>query len=155
LSSGKRKPPPNLDRPYQIEAIDNVISGFRTADRGQLVMACGTGKTFICLWVKERLKAKRTLVLVPSLGLLSQILNDWTFAAREQFDALCVCSDQTVNRREEDEAISLVSDLPFPVSSDVTEIARFLKQESDQVIFSTYQSSPLIAEDRKSSCASV
>ena len=155
MSSGKRKPPPNLDRPYQIEAIDNVISGFRTADRGQLVMACGTGKTFICLWVKERLKAKRTLVLVPSLGLLSQILNDWTFAAREQFDALCVCSDQTVNRREEDEAISLVSDLPFPVSSDVTEIARFLKQESDQVIFSTYQSSPLIAEDRKSSCASV
>jgi predicted helicase len=49
--------------------------------------------------------------------LLSQILNDWTFAARDKFDALCVCSDQTVNRREEDEAISLVSDLPFPVSS--------------------------------------
>src|SRR4029077_9487783 len=111
LSVGKRKPPPG-PRVYQIEAIENVISGFRTADRGQLVMACGTGKTFVCLWVKERLKAKRTLVLVPSLGLLSQILNDWTFAAREQFDALCVCSDQTVNRREDDEAISLVSDLP-------------------------------------------
>ena len=148
LSVGKRKPPPE-PRPHQIEAIDNVISGFRTADRGQLVMACGTGKTFVCLWVKERLKAKRTLVLVPSLGLLSQILNDWTFAAREQFDALCVCSDQTVNRREEDEAISLVSDLPFPVSSDVTEIAHFLKQDSDQVIFSTYQSSPLIAQAQK------
>jgi predicted helicase len=78
--------------------------------------------------------------------LLSQILNDWTFAAREQFDALCVCSDQTVNRREEDEAISLVSELPFPVSNDVAEIAHFLKQDSDQVIFSTYQSSPLVAE---------
>ena len=127
LSLGKRKPPPDLDRPHQIEAIDNVISGFRTADRGQLVMACGTGKTFVCLWVKERLKAKRTLVLVPSLGLLSQTLNEWTFAAREQFDALCVCSDQTVNRREEDEAISLVSDLPFPVSSDVREIARLFE----------------------------
>jgi superfamily II DNA or RNA helicase len=148
LSVGKRKPPPE-PRVYQIEAIENVISGFRTADRGQLVMACGTGKTFVCLWVKERLKAKRTLVLVPSLGLLSQILNDWTFAAREQFDALCVCSDQTVNRREEDEAISLVSDLPFPVSSDVAEIAHFLKHDSDQVIFSTYQSSPLIAEAQK------
>ena len=150
LSVGKRKPPPE-PRPYQIEAIDNVISGFRTADRGQLVMACGTGKTVVCLWVKERLKAKRTLVLVPSLGLLSQILNDWTFAAREEFDALCVCSDQTVNRREEDEAISLVSELPFPVydRSDVEEIANFLKRDSDQVIFSTYQSSPLIAEVQK------
>ena len=148
LSVGKRKPPPE-PRPHQIEAIDNVISGFQATDRGQLVMACGTGKTFVCLWVKERLKAKRTLVLVPSLGLLSQILNDWTFAAREQFDALCVCSDQTVNRREEDEAISLVSDLPFPVSSDVAEIGDFLKHDSDQVIFSTYQSSPLIAEAQK------
>ena len=118
LSVGKRKPPPE-PYPYQIEAIENVISGFRTADRGQLVMACGTGKTFVCLWVKERLQAKRTLVLVPSLGLLSQILNDWTFAAREQFDALCVCSDQTVNRREEDEAISSVADLSFPVYDQV------------------------------------
>ena len=122
---------------------------FRAAARGQLVMACGTGKTFVCLWVKERLKAKRTLVLVPSLGLLSQTLNEWTFAAEIKFDALCVCSDQTVNRREEDEAISLVSDLPFPVSSDVEEIAHFLKRDSDQVIFSTYQSSPLIAQAQK------
>ena len=82
LSVGKRKPPPD-PRPHQIEAVENVISGFQTADRGQLVMACGTGKTFVCLWVKERLKAKRTLVLVPSLGLLSQTLNEWTFAARD------------------------------------------------------------------------
>jgi predicted helicase len=112
-------------------------------------MACGTGKTFVCLWVKEKLKAKRTLVLVPSLGLLSQILSDWTFAAREKFDALCVCSDQTVNRREEDEAISFVSDLPFPVSSNVAEIAHFLIRDKDQVVFSTYQSSPLIAQAQK------
>src|SRR5262245_29322222 len=112
-------------------------------------MACGTGKTFVCLWVKERLKAKRTLVLVPSLGLLSQILNDWTFAAQKQFDTLCVCSDQTVNRKDEDEPISLVADLAFPVSSDVTEIANFLKKDHDQVILSTYQSSPLIAQAQK------
>jgi superfamily II DNA or RNA helicase len=145
LSGGKRKLPPE-PRDHQIEAIDAVMSGFQTANRGQLVMACGTGKTFVCLWVKERLKAKRTLVLLPSLGLLSQILNEWTYAAREQFDALCVCSDQTVNRREEDEPIRLISDLPFPVSNDVTEIAQFLSQDKDQVIFSTYQSSPLIAQ---------
>jgi predicted helicase len=150
LSVGRRKPLPE-PRVYQIKAIENVIWGFQKANRGQLVMACGTGKTFVCLWVKERMKVKRTLVLVPSLGLLSQILNDWTFAAGDKFDALCVCSDQTVNRREEDEAISLVSELPFPVSSDVTEIARFLRRDEDQVIFSTYQSSPLIAQAQKNS----
>src|SRR5262249_30470863 len=103
----------------------------------------------VYLWVKERLKSKKTLVLVPSLGLLSQVLNEWTFAAREPFDALCVCSDQTVNRGEEDEPIAFISDLPFPVSSGVTEIAHFLRQDNDQVIFSTYQSSPLIAQAQK------
>ena len=149
LSSGRRKPPPELDRPHQIQAVDAVLSGFQRNSRGQLIMACGTGKTFVCLWVKERLKAKRTLVLVPSLGLLSQILNEWTFAARQPFDALCVCSDQTVSRRDEDEAISLAADLPFPVSNDVNEIADFLKADKDQVIFSTYQSSPLVAQAQK------
>ena len=153
LSSGKRKPPPELDRPHQIEAVDAVLSGFQDACRGQLIMACGTGKTFVCLWVKERLKAKRTLVLVPSLNLLSQILNQWTFAAREPFDALCVCSDQTVGKRDEDEAISQTSDIPFPVSSDVNEIVEFLKGDKDQVIFSTYQSSPLVAEAQRSADA--
>jgi len=148
LALGKRKPPPE-PRLHQIEAVENVISGFGAAARGQLVMACGTGKTFVCLWVKERLKAKKTLVLVPSLGLLSQTLNEWTYAARDKFDALCVCSDQTVNKREEDEAISLVSDLPFPVSSNVKEIAKFLAKDSDQVVFSTYQSSPLIAQAQR------
>ncbi len=151
LSTGKRKPPPELDRPHQIEAVDAVLSGFQTASRGQLIMACGTGKTFVCLWVKEQLKAKRTLVLVPSLNLLSQMVNEWTFAARQPFDALCVCSDQTVNRRDEDEdeAISLAADFPFPVSNDVNEIADFLKADKDQVIFSTYQSSPLVAQAQK------
>ena len=148
LSTGKRKPPPEA-RPYQVEVVNNVISGFQTASRGQLIMACGTGKTLVCLWVKEKLKAKRTLVLVPSLGLLSQILNDWTFAAREQFDALCVCSDQTVNRKDDDEPISLVADLAFPVSNDGAEITNFLRRDKDQVIFSTYQSSPLIAQAQK------
>jgi superfamily II DNA or RNA helicase len=148
LSTGKRKPLPE-PRPHQIEAIENVISGFQTANRGQLIMASGTGKTFVCLWVKERLKAKRTLVLVPSLGLLSQILNDWTFAARQQFDVLCVCSDQTVNRKDDDEPISLVADLEFPVSNDVSEITNVLRRDNDQVIFSTYQSSPLIAQAQK------
>jgi predicted helicase len=151
LSSGKRKPPPELDRPHQIEAVDAVLSGFQTANRGQLIMACGTGKTFVCLWVKERLKAKRTLVLVPSLNLLSQMLNEWTIAAREPFDALCVCSDQTVSRRDGDEAITQTADLPFPVSNDIDEIAHFLRRDRDQVIFSTYQSSPLIADAQKRS----
>jgi superfamily II DNA or RNA helicase len=145
LALGHRKEPPD-PRLYQLKAIEEVCAGFRSADRGQLIMACGTGKTLVSMWVKERLASKRTLVLVPSLGLLSQIVNDWTSASRERFEVLCVCSDKTAGKQEEDEAIISVSDLSFPVTSDPSEIATFLNGSSSRVVFSTYQSSPLIAD---------
>jgi superfamily II DNA or RNA helicase len=157
LTHGKRKAPHNPHQ-YQLDAVESVISGFKTAERGQLIMACGTGKTLVSLWVKERLDAQRTLVLVPSLALLSQILNEWTVQARVPFDVLCVCSDQTAGSRDEqeDEAISSVSDLAFPVTDPDPEIAKkeiaqFLTGDGHRVIFSTYQSSPLIAEAQQDS----
>ena len=33
-------------RPHQQQAMDDVVAGFHDHDRGKLVMACGTGKTF-------------------------------------------------------------------------------------------------------------
>ena len=63
---------------YQREAIDDVVEGFRQSDRGQLIMACGTGKTLTALFINEKLAAQRTLVLVPSLSLLAQTLREWT-----------------------------------------------------------------------------
>jgi superfamily II DNA or RNA helicase len=144
LSQGKRRPPPQ-PREHQKEAVEAIARGFQGADRGQLIMACGTGKTLVALWVKERIAAQRTVVLVPSLGLISQILHEWTFASRAPFQVLCVCSDQTVGMRGEDEAIHSVADLAFPVTSAVDEVTRFLAGDGDRVIFSTYQSSPVIA----------
>jgi predicted helicase len=152
---GKRKAP-HEPYEYQLDAVKNVVSGFKTAARGQLLMACGTGKTLVSLWVKERLDARRTLVLVPSLGLLSQILNEWTEQARAHFDVLCVCSDPTAGKREklEDEPLDSVSELAFPVTAPDTarhEIREFLKGDGHRVIFSTYQSSPLIADVQRDS----
>lgn len=108
-------------------------------------MACGTGKTYVTLWIKEHLGAQRTLVLVPSLGLLSQLLREWTFAAATPFEVLCVCSDQTVGTKGNDEAIHRVADLAFPVTSDADEVKRFLSGAGNRVVFSTYQSSSVIA----------
>jgi superfamily II DNA or RNA helicase len=148
LNATKTKKPPS-PRPHQLEAINEVEKGFKEADRGQLIMACGTGKTFTTLWIKERLSAETTLVLVPSLSLLSQTLREWTFACNTSFDVLCVCSDQSVGKRaSEDEIIHSVKDLPFPVTSDVQEICDFLKSNGRKVIFSTYQSSQLISESQ-------
>ena len=68
---------PARPRRHQAEAIRDVVKGFTASDRGQLVMACGTGKTLAALFITERLAAKLTLVLVPSLSLLKQTLNEW------------------------------------------------------------------------------
>ena len=51
--------------PHQKRAIRDVVSGLSESSRGQLIMACGTGKTLTSLWVKENLECEQTLVLVP------------------------------------------------------------------------------------------
>lgn len=138
------KPPKRAEpHDYQKEAIRNVVSGFETADRGQLIMACGTGKTLTSLFIKENLDARRTLVLLPSLSLLKQTMAVWRANAKEPFEALPVCSDQTVS--QDDTAMAHISELCLPVKTDPAEIAEFLRRRSgSRVVFSTYQSSPQI-----------
>ena len=145
LPKAKRKEKPK-PRDHQIEAIEAVASNFKDVDRGQLIMACGTGKTFTTLWIKEKLGVESTLVLLPSLGLLSQTLHEWTLAANEEFQVLCVCSDESVGKKGSDEAVHSIADLAFPVTSSADNIKAFLNSSGKKVIFSTYQSSPLIAE---------
>jgi len=41
-------------REHQQIALDKVLAGFQTADRGKLIMACGTGKTFTSLKIAEQ-----------------------------------------------------------------------------------------------------
>ncbi|MGV0991177.1 MAG: Helicase associated domain protein [Mycobacterium sp.] len=133
---------------YQKVAITDVVKGFKTADRGQLIMACGTGKTLTAWFITEKLAAERTLVLVPSLSLLKQTMREWQTAnPKKPFATLPVCSDESVGDLGEDAAVSHTSDLGVPVTTDPVEIAKFLRKRSGpRVVFSTYQSSPRIAE---------
>ncbi|MBK8117887.1 MAG: hypothetical protein IPK39_00535 [Sulfuritalea sp.] len=71
LPQARRKARPNPRDLLQNEARAAVVQGLQSADRGQLIMACGTGKNCVTLWIKEQLAVQTTLVLVPSLGLLS------------------------------------------------------------------------------------
>ena len=130
-------------RPDQREAIADVLRGFRKHDRGQLIRACGTGKTLIGLRIAEAMNARRTLVLVPSLSLISQILRDWTGDGLRPFRFLPVCSDDTV--RGEDHLVSRTSELGVPATTDPSVVAEFLRSYGTRVIFSTYQSTPIIA----------
>jgi predicted helicase len=138
------KPRPKRPKRHQSQTITAVLRGFESADRGQMIMACGTGKTLTALFIAQRLAAKRTLVLVPSLSLLTDTLREWT-ANDEDFEFLPVCSDDTVTGT--DAAVSSTADLGFPVTTDPQDIATFLRRRSvSKVVFATYQSSPRIAE---------
>lgn len=56
-------------RPHQKTAVAKVMEGFETRDRGKLIMACGTGKTFTSLKLAEQLvpTGGSVLFLVPSI----------------------------------------------------------------------------------------
>jgi superfamily II DNA or RNA helicase len=129
--------------PHQSEAIKAVTASFKLNTRGQLLMACGSGKTITAQRIQEKLDSDTTLILLPSLLLVEQTLKSWRAEASQPFLALSVCSDSSVNG---DEPLSKTSDLPFPVTTDPNEIRKFLQLSGKKVIFSTYQSSQKIEE---------
>jgi superfamily II DNA or RNA helicase len=143
----KAKPlPRKKPRPHQRAAIKDVLKGFEESDRGQLIMACGTGKTMVSMWVWEALEAPVALVVLPSISLLAQTVREWCANARVVFDFLAVCSDESVTAS--DLIVRSPSELPFATTTDPAQIASFMSGEHQhrRVIFSTYHSTPRIAE---------
>ena len=138
------KPKPKKARPHQRQAVRAIIEGLKATDRGQVVMACGTGKTLVARFLHDTTKSRRTLVLVPSLSLLKQSLREWL--AVGSFDYLAVCSDETVAPDDADAVVSATSELGVPVTTDPAVIAAFLRKRDERVVFATYQSSPRIAQ---------
>lgn len=65
-------------REHQVEAIQAAHAYFKDHDRGKLIMACGTGKTYTALNIMETETQKNgfALFLVPSIALLSQTLRE-------------------------------------------------------------------------------
>jgi len=138
-----RRPPRKTPLPHVREPIRANEKGFSNHERGQLIMACGTGKTLAGLWIAEHLRSTRTLVLVPSLSLLAQTLREWSANASGTFEYLAVCSDATVVA--EDEFVQRTAELGLPGTTSPDAIAAFLRQRGRRVVFATYQSSPQIA----------
>ncbi|WP_217621370.1 DEAD/DEAH box helicase [Streptomyces lunaelactis] len=150
-------------RPHQREAIDAVFDGFADHDRGKLIMACGTGKTFTGLQIVERLQRERAergegehtriLFLVPSIALLSQTLREWTAQAQVPMNSFAVCSDTKVTKQAAtngDLQDMATYDLAFPAT---TSPAKLIEQMASveagpglTVIFSTYQSIATVSQ---------
>lgn len=136
--------------PHQRVAIENVLAGFAEHDRGKLIMACGTGKTFTGQLIAERMidGPGHALVLMPSISLLSQSVKEWAAWASVPMTPFAVCSDTKAGTRGDQEDISPF-DLVVPATTDAAELLANLKRAPEghlRVIFSTYQSTPVITE---------
>ncbi len=147
-------------RPHQKAALEKTNEYFKTNNRGKLIMACGTGKTFNSLRIAENETNGNGLILflVPSIALLGQILREWTTYAKEPVNAICICSDPEVSRKvdknDDIDSFSIV-DLALPASTNVSDIIHQFKYYyvKDRigltVVFSTYQSIEVIAKAQK------
>ena len=158
FGDGSRQKPFEV-REHQQKALDSAKEYFKTHDRGKMIMACGTGKTFTSLRLAEQETDGKGLVLflVPSIALLGQMLREWSAQAIKPIYPICICSDAGVAKKttqNDDETYSTV-DLALPASTSVSEIVDRLRyaQENNTdgmtVVFSTYQSIQVISDAQK------
>ena len=133
-------------REHQREAFNDVINGFRESDRGKLIMACGTGKTFAALQIAEEIAGVggRVLYLVPSIGLFAQAMREWSEQQSVPHRYIGICSDTKAGKTAEDASIL---ELEIPVTTDHADISTALQktdEKSMKVVFCTYHSLPIV-----------
>ena len=143
----KYKPEAKKPRPHQVAAINDVLEKFKQYDRGQLIMACGTGKTLISLRIGERMAGAGGLVLyaVPSIYLIPQAMREWSDNRSIEHQYMAVCSDSTANR----DAQGSITEVPVEPSTSVDKLRNGLlhrRKDAMCVIFSTYNSLPVVKE---------
>ena len=133
-------------REHQEEAFNDVINGFRNSDRGKLIMACGTGKTFTALRIAEEIAGVggRVLYLVPSIGLFAQAMREWSEQQEVSHRYIGICSDTRAGKASEDASIL---ELEIPVTTDPAKISEALQKTDEnnmKVVFCTYHSLPIV-----------
>lgn len=141
-------------RKHQREAIDAVIAGFMTSDRGKLIMACGTGKTLTALRLVEEFvpQGGTVLFLVPSISLLQQSLTEWKRETTRDLRCFAVCSDVSVGKKDDDSGEIHPYDLVIPATTQSWRINVGLSAFAAKdltVVFSTYQSISRVAEAQR------
>ena len=142
-------------REYQRLALVDTLAGFADHDRGRLIMACGSGKTFTALRIAERMVGVggRVLFLTPSISLLSQSLREWANDSVLPLNQFAVCSDTSAGRPLYDDDDVSPFDLPLPATTDAATLAkRYRDAQRDSamsVVFSTYQSLDAVSEAQK------
>ena len=152
-------------RSYQEQAIQAAVTHFEKSDRGQLIMAPGTGKTFTSLKLTERMaeiankEQYVVLYLVPSIQLLTQTLRAWNNDTYMSISSMAVTSDRNASRgkvKDDESNIKFkASDIGFPATTSVDQVVKNFHELVGQpkkdllVVFSTYQSIEVLGAAQK------
>lgn len=152
-------------RSYQEQAIQAAVTHFEKSDRGQLIMAPGTGKTFTSLKLTERMaeiankEQYVVLYLVPSIQLLTQTLRAWNNDTYMSISSMAVTSDRNASRgkvKDDESNIKFkASDIGFPATTSVDQVVKNYHELVGQpkkdllVVFSTYQSIEVLGAAQK------
>ena len=147
---------------HQKVALEKAAEYYKTHERGKLIMACGTGKTYtsLCLVEQQTQNKGLILVLVPSIALINQTLNEWQSCAKYDIYPVCVCSDSTASRLKDNDDADNPVDLAMPASTNYLSVAKQLVNAKKQmegkdgliVVYSTYQSIDVIGKAQKFMC---
>ena len=131
---------PHTPLPRQEEAIERCVEGLRNHDRGRLIMACGTGKTFTALRIAEAVDAARVLFVAPSIALVGQARKEWLRQSVGEIASVIVCSDSSAGRSSEDDLGLL--ELDCPVTRNAAVVSEFIGRSGKamRVVFCTHQS---------------
>ncbi|MDT2771868.1 DEAD/DEAH box helicase [Enterococcus pseudoavium] len=152
---------PKKLRDYQQTAKENALAHFKENERGQLIMAPGTGKTFTSLKISEALSKDKAgpfkvLYLVPSIQLLTQTLRGWNNDTELTITSMAVTSDRDASRGTDGTEDIKASDIGYPATTSSKKILQnwhdfeSLPKPTDMlVVFSTYQSIEVIGEAQK------
>jgi len=132
-------------REDQKKAVDETLAGLKVTSRGQIIRACGTGKTLIGLRLFEQLNAQTAVVFAPTLSLVSQLIRDWTRNAHTPLLFRPICSDDTVGANT-DSFVDHVSRLGYPATTSPNEVRSFLRRDGKKVLFCTYRSANTVIE---------
>ena len=152
-------------RYYQKNAIDSALNHFRKNDRGQLIMAPGTGKTFTSLKIAEAMAREASkeqytiLYLVPSIQLLTQTLRGWNNDTEMTMSSMAVTSDRNASRgsvKQDESNITIkASDIGYPATTSSKKVVENYLELMDRpkkellVVFGTYQSIDVLGEAQK------
>ena len=143
---------PCSPRPHQQNAVRDGLEHFAKgkAARGKLIMPCGTGKSLTAWFLAQALGSRRIVIAVPSLSLVKQTLKVWNreSAANDiAVDWICVCSDETAGKADQDDVVVQRQDIAVPCHTSTDKIADWLRTDHKglTVVFTTYQSGDVLA----------